>query len=297
MGILLNEESRVLVQGITGREGGFHARACRAYGTQVVAGVTPGRGGQWFDDAAPVFDSVGEAVAATGANVALIFVPPAFAADAIAESVDAGVPLIAAITEGIPVQDMVGLYRYVQDSSSRLIGPNCPGLINPAARCKVGIMPGSIHLPGRVGVVSRSGTLTYEAVGQLTGLGIGQSSCVGIGGDPIIGSSFVDILRLYNDDPDTDLVVFIGEIGGAMEQEAAEYIGSAEFTKPVCALVVGATAPAGKRMGHAGAIITGESATAAAKIAALERAGAAIIPTPADIGATAARALREARLS
>ena len=296
MGILLNEESRVLVQGITGREGGFHARACRAYGTQVVAGVTPGRGGQWFDDAAPVFDSVGEAVAATGANVALIFVPPAFAADAIAESVDAGLPLIAAITEGIPVQDMVGLYRYVQDSSSRLIGPNCPGLINPAARCKVGIMPGSIHLPGRVGVVSRSGTLTYEAVGQLTGLGIGQSSCVGIGGDPIIGSSFVDILRLYNDDPDTDLVVFIGEIGGAMEQEAAEYIGSAEFTKPVCALVVGATAPAGKRMGHAGAIITGESATAAAKIAALERAGAAIIPTPADIGATAARALRETGL-
>ena len=297
MGILLNEESRVLVQGITGREGGFHARACRAYGTQVVAGVTPGRGGQWFDDAAPIFDSVGEAVAATGANVALIFVPPPFAADAIAESVDAGVPLIAAITEGIPVQDMVGLYRYVQDSSSRLIGPNCPGLINPAARCKVGIMPGSIHLPGRVGVVSRSGTLTYEAVGQLTGLGIGQSSCVGIGGDPIIGSSFVDILRLYNDDPDTDLVVFIGEIGGAMEQEAAEYIGSAEFTKPVCALVVGATAPAGKRMGHAGAIITGESATAAAKIAALERAGAAIIPTPADIGATAARALRESGLA
>ena len=297
MGILLNEESRVLVQGITGREGGFHARACRAYGTQVVAGVTPGRGGQWFDDAVSVFDSVGEAVAATGANVALIFVPPAFAADAIAESVDAGVPLIAAITEGIPVQDMVGLYRYVQDSSSRLIGPNCPGLINPAARCKVGIMPGSIHLPGRVGVVSRSGTLTYEAVGQLTGLGIGQSSCVGIGGDPIIGSSFVDILRLYNDDPDTDLVALIGEIGGAMEQEAAEYIGSAEFTKPVCALVVGATAPAGKRMGHAGAIITGESATAAAKIAALERAGAAIIPTPADIGATAARTLREAGLA
>ena len=297
MGILLNEESRVLVQGITGREGGFHARACRAYGTQVVAGVTPGRGGQWFDDAAPVFDSVSEAVAVTGANVALIFVPPAFAADAIAESVDAGVPLIAAITEGIPVQDMVGLYRYVQDSSSRLIGPNCPGLINPAARCKVGIMPGSIHLPGRVGVVSRSGTLTYEAVGQLTGLGIGQSSCVGIGGDPIIGSSFVDILRLYNDDPDTDLVALIGEIGGAMEQEAAEYIGSAEFTKPVCALVVGATAPAGKRMGHAGAIITGESATAAAKIAALERAGAAIIPTPADIGATAARALRESGLA
>ena len=296
MGILVNEESRVLVQGITGREGSFHARACIAYGTPVVAGVTPGRGGQVFDDGTPVFDSVDAAVAATGANVALIFVPPAFAADAIAESAAAGAPLAVCITEGIPVQDMIGVYRYVQSQGARLIGPNCPGLINPGARCKVGIMPGDIHLPGRVGVVSRSGTLTYEAVGQLTGLGIGQSSCVGIGGDPIIGSSFVDILRLYNADPDTDLVVFIGEIGGTMEQEAAEYIGSAEFTKPVCALIVGATAPAGKRMGHAGAIITGESATAASKTRALERAGAVIIPTPADIGATAARTLGEAGL-
>ena len=297
MGILLNEQSRILVQGITGREGSFHARACKVYGTQVVAGVTPGRGGQTFDDTVPVFDSVGEAVAAAQANVSLIFVPPPFAGDAIAESVDAGIPLIACITEGIPVRDMVGLYRYVHANGVRLIGPNCPGMINPGARCKVGIMPGNIHAPGRVGVVSRSGTLTYEAVGQLTDLGIGQSSCVGIGGDPIIGTSFVDILSLYNEDPDTDMVVFIGEIGGTMEQEAAEYIGSVEFTKPLCSLIVGATAPTGKRMGHAGAIITGESATAEAKTRALERAGAVIIPTPADIGATAQRTLRDAGLA
>ena len=297
MGILVNEDSRVLVQGITGREGSFHARACMEYGTRLVAGVTPGRGGQLFEDTVPVFDSVGEAVDSTGANVALIFVPPAFAGDAIAESVDAGIPLIACITEGIPVHDMVGLYRYVQANRVRLIGPNCPGMINPGARCKVGIMPGNIHMPGRVGVVSRSGTLTYEAVGQLTDLGIGQSSCVGIGGDPIIGSSFVEILRLYNQDQDTDMVVFIGEIGGTMEQEAAEYIGSSEFTKPICALVVGATAPSGKRMGHAGAIITGESATAASKTRALERAGAVIIPTPADIGITARILISEAGLA
>jgi succinyl-CoA synthetase alpha subunit len=297
MGILLDEQSRVLVQGITGREGSFHARACKGYGTLVVAGVTPGRGGQQFDEDVPVFDSVKEAVSATGANVSLVFVPPAFAGDAIAESVDAGVPLVACITEGIPVRDMVGLYRYVQSNSVRLIGPNCPGMINPGARCKVGIMPGNIHAPGRVGVVSRSGTLTYEAVGQLTDLGIGQSSCVGIGGDPIIGSSFVDILKLYNEDPETDMVVFIGEIGGTMEQEAAEFIGSNEFKKPICALIVGATAPTGKRMGHAGAIITGESATAASKTRALERAGAIIIPTPADIGTTAGRLLEEAGLA
>ncbi len=297
MGILLNEQSRILVQGITGREGSFHARACKAYGTQVVAGVTPGRGGQMFDDVVPVFDSVGEAVEETRANVSLIFVPPPFAADAIAESVDAGIPLIACITEGIPVRDMVGVYRYVMANGVRLIGPNCPGMINPGARCKVGIMPGNIHLPGRVGVVSRSGTLTYEAVGQLTDLGIGQSSCVGIGGDPIIGTSFVDVLKLYNEDPDTDMVVFIGEIGGTMEQEAAEYIGSSEFNKPICTLIVGATAPSGKRMGHAGAIITGESATAESKTRALEAAGAAIIPTPADIGATAQQTLRAAGLT
>ena len=286
MGILLDEDSKIMVQGITGREGSFHARACLAYGTQVVAGVTPGRGGQMFDDTVPVFDSVEQAVAETGANVALIFVPPPFATDAVVESVDAGIPLIACITEGVPVQDMVRVSRFIHDKPVRLIGPNCPGMINPGARCKVGIMPGAIHRPGRVGVVSRSGTLTYEAVGQLTSLGIGQSSCVGIGGDPIIGTSFSEILGLYNDDPDTDLVVFIGEIGGGMEQEAAAFIKE-NMTKPVCALIVGATAPPGKRMGHAGAIITGEGARAESKIAALRDAGATIIPTPADIGVTA----------
>lgn len=291
MGILLNQDSRIMVQGITGKEGSFHARACMAYGTKVVAGVTPAKGGQLFDDAVPVYDSVDEAVARSEANVSLIFVPPPFAADAIAESVDAGVPLIACITEGVPVQDMVKVARYIENKPVRLIGPNCPGMINPGAQCKVGIMPGAIHMPGRVGVVSRSGTLTYEAVGQLTGLGIGQSSCVGIGGDPIIGTSFVEILGLYNDDPDTDMVVFIGEIGGNMEQEAAAFIGE-KMNKPVCALIVGATAPPGKRMGHAGAIITGESATAASKVKALREAGATIIPTPADIGITAQQVLQ-----
>lgn len=287
MGILLNEDSRIVVQGITGREGSFHARAGMAYGTNVVAGVTPGRGGQLFDDKVPVFNSVEEAVAETGANVSLIFVPPPFAPDAVVEAADAGVPLIACITEGVPVQDMAKVARYLERKPAvRLIGPNCPGMINPGARCKVGIMPGNIHLPGRVGVVSRSGTLTYEAVQQLTNLGIGQSSCVGIGGDPIIGTSFAEILRLYDADPDTDLIVFIGEIGGTMEQEAAACI-KAEIGKPVCTLIVGATAPPGKRMGHAGAIITGDSARAEAKIAAMREAGAHIIPTPADIGATA----------
>ena len=290
MGILVNRESRILVQGITGREGGFHARACLAYGTNVVAGVTPGRGGQVFENKVPVFDSVEEAVRQAGANVSLIFVPAGFAADAIAEAADAGVPLITCITEGIPVLDMVRVARYLDTLNSRLIGPNCPGFINPGARCKVGIMPGGIHKPGRVGVVSRSGTLTYEAVAQLSGLGIGQSSCVGIGGDPIIGTSFVDVLRFFDDDSGTDLVVLIGEIGGAMEQEAAAYI-KAEFSKPVCALTVGATAPPGKRMGHAGAIITGAGARAEAKVQALRDAGATIIPSPADIGATTQAAL------
>ncbi len=286
MGILLNEHSRVLVQGITGREGSFHAKACMDYGTKVVAGVTPGRGGQLFEDEVPVFDSVSDAVRETQADVSLIFVPPAFAMDAIAEAADAGIPLIICITEGVPVLDVARVTPYLENKSVRLIGPNCPGAITPGARCKVGIMPGSIHLPGRGGVVSRSGTLTYEAVAQLSELGIGQSSCVGIGGDPIIGTHFVDVLRLFNDDPETDMVVLIGEIGGTMEQEAASYIRE-EFTKPVCALVVGATAPPGRRMGHAGAIITGESARADAKLRALQDAGATIIPTPSDIGATA----------
>jgi succinyl-CoA synthetase alpha subunit len=286
MGILVDENSRILVQGITGREGSFHASACRAYGTNVVAGVTPGRGGQLFEDEVPVFNSVEEAVHQSQANVALIFVPPAFAADAIAESVDAEIPLIVCITEGIPVLDTVRISRYLENKPVRLIGPNCPGLITPGANCKIGIMPGSIHQAGRVGVVSRSGTLTYEAVGQLTNLGIGQSSCVGIGGDQIIGTSFVDVLRMFNDDPETDMVVFIGEIGGTMEQQAADYIKES-FGKPICALIVGSAAPSGKRMGHAGAIITGDSARAESKIAALQDAGAIIIPTPADIGVTA----------
>ena len=291
MGVLVDETTRVMVQGITGREGSFHARACMAYGTNVVAGVTPGRGGTMFEDKVPVFNSVEEAVAHTQANMALIFVPPAFAPDAIAESTDAGIPLIACITEGIPIQDMVKIYRYIENKPTRLIGPNCPGLINPGARCKIGIMPGAIHLPGRVGVLSRSGTLTYEAVGQLTALDLGQSSCVGIGGDPIIGTNFVDVLKLFDADPDTDAVVMIGEIGGTMEQDAAAFI-KADFKKPIAALVVGASAPPGKRMGHAGAIITGESATAEFKIAALKDAGAWIIPTPADIGSTAQEMLR-----
>ena len=281
----MNEDSRLVVQGITGREGSFHTSACIAYGTNVVAGVTPGRGGQLFEDRVPVFDSMKQAILETQANVAMIFVPPPFAADAIAEAADELVPLIVCITEGIPVLDMVRLTPYLASRQVRLIGPNCPGLISPGASCKVGIMPGSIHRPGRTGVISRSGTLTYEAVEQLSSLGIGQSSCVGIGGDPIIGTTFVDALRLFNEDPDTDLVVLIGEIGGSLEQDAAAYINEG-FTKPVCALVVGTTAPPGKRMGHAGAIITGEDARAEAKIRALRDAGATIIPTPADIGTT-----------
>ena len=291
MGVLVGETTRVLVQGITGKEGSFHARGCMAYGTNVVAGVTPGKGGTMFDDKVPVFNSVEEAVAETQANMSLIFVPPPFAPDAILESADASIPLIACITEGVPVQDMVKVYRYIENKPTRLIGPNCPGLINPGAKRKIGIMPGAIHLPGRVGVLSRSGTLTYEAVGQLTTLNLGQSSCVGIGGDPIIGTNFVDVLRLFDADPDTDAVVMIGEIGGTMEQDAAAFI-KAEFSKPVAALVVGASAPPGKRMGHAGAIITGESATAEYKIAALTDAGAWVIPTPADIGTTAQEMLR-----
>ncbi len=285
MGILLDEGSRVLVQGITGREGGFHARSCMAYGTKVVAGVTPGRGGQTVEGDVPVYDTVDQAVRETGANVSLIFVPAPFAMDAVVEAAEAGIPLVVCISEGVPVLDTMKTAEYLKTKPVRLLGPNCPGLINPGAACKVGIMPGAIHLPGRTGVLSRSGTLTYEAVSQLTNLGIGQSSCVGIGGDPIIGTNFVDVLRLFQDDPGTDQVVLIGEIGGGMEQEAAEYIKN-EFTKPVSALVVGATAPAGKRMGHAGAIITGDSARAEAKIHALREAGASIIPTPADIGAT-----------
>ncbi|MDE2802507.1 MAG: succinate--CoA ligase subunit alpha [Chloroflexota bacterium] len=286
MSILVDRNSRVLVQGITGREGSFHTLRCIEYGTNVVAGVTPGRGGQKFGETdIDVYDTVAEAVQETAANVSLIFVPAPLAADAILESAAAGVALVVPIAEGIPPRDMVPVARTLEGSGTRMLGPNCPGLISPGERCKVGIMPGAIHTPGRVGVVSRSGTLTYEAVGQLSALGIGQSSCVGIGGDPVSGTTFVDVLQLFNDDPETDAVVLIGEIGGTKEQEAAEYI-KAEMTKPVAALNVGQSAPPGKRMGHAGAIITGSAARAENKVAALRDAGAAIIPSPADIGTT-----------
>ncbi|MFN3973942.1 MAG: succinate--CoA ligase subunit alpha [Dehalococcoidia bacterium] len=292
MAILVDETTRVVVQGITGREGGFHAERCMEYGTKVVAGVTPGRGGTFFKETVPVFNSVEEAVRQTGANTSLIFVPAPFATDAIAEAAEAGVRLIVCITEGIPVMDMVRVVRWLEGKGVRLIGPNCPGLITPRTRTKVGIMPGPIHRPGKVGVVSRSGTLTYEAVMQLTSLGIGQSTCVGIGGDPISGTSFVDVLRMFNDDPETEAVVLIGEIGGTKEQEAAEFI-QREMGKPVAAFVVGATAPPGKRMGHAGAIITGKAATAEAKVEALRKAGCWIIPTPGEIGSVTRRMLAE----
>ncbi len=291
MSILVDQSSRILVQGITGREGSFHTQRCREYGTNVVAGVTPGKGGERFQDQVPVFNTVDQAVRETGANVALIFVPPPFAADAILESADAGIPLIVCITEGVPVRDSLHVMRYLEGRPTRLIGPNCPGLISPAARCKVGIMPGNIHTPGSVGVVSRSGTLTYEAVHQLTQLGIGQSTCVGIGGDPVSGTTFVDALRLFNEDPGTEALVLIGEIGGTKEQEAADYIRQ-HVHKPVAALVVGQTAPPGRRMGHAGAVITGTAALASEKVKALQEAGCHIIPGPPDIGVTVQRMLK-----
>jgi len=279
-----------MVQGLTGREGSFHSLRCIEYGTNLVAGVTPGRGDTMWEEKVPVFNTVNQAVSETEANVALIFVPAAFAADAILESTDAGIPLIACITEGIPVMDMVRVAKYLEDKPTRLIGPNCPGLISPGSSCKIGIMPGNIHAPGRVGVISRSGTLTYEAVNQLTALGIGQSTCVGIGGDPIGGTSFVDMLKLFQEDPETDAVVLIGEIGGTKEQEAADYIRD-HFTKPVVGLVVGTTAPPGRRMGHAGAIITGSAAKADEKVKALRAAGVHVAPSPAEIGITMKQAL------
>jgi succinyl-CoA synthetase alpha subunit len=286
--ILVNKNTKVLTQGITGATGQLHTRACREYGTQMVAGVTPGRGGTDFEGI-PIFDTVEQAVKATGANASVIYVPPPFAADAIMESVDAGVPLVICITEGIPVLDMVRVKRYMAGRSSRLIGPNCPGVITPG-ECKIGIMPGYIHKPGTIGVVSRSGTLTYEAVHQLTQLGIGQSSCVGIGGDPVNGTNFVDVLRMFQDDPQTEGIVMIGEIGGNAEEDAAAFI-NANVTKPVAAFIGGQTAPKGKRMGHAGAIIAGGKGTAAEKIQALRDAGAHIIPSPAEMGITLARAM------
>ena len=289
MSILVDDNTRLMVQGITGRDGSFHAMRCRDYGTNLVAGVTPGKGGTDVEGV-PVYNSVSQAVAETGANVALIFVPAPFAADAILESADAGVPLIIAITEGLPVLDMVNVGKYLKDKPVRLIGPNCPGAISPGSKAKVGIMPGNIHMAGRVGIVSRSGTLTYEAVAQLTELGIGQSTCVGIGGDPIIGSDFVEILGLFQEDDETEAIVMIGEIGGSREQEAAAFIKS-DVTKPVVSFIGGATAPPGRRMGHAGAIITGESGTAKAKAEALSDAGATIAYSPAEIGITMQRVL------
>ncbi len=290
MPILVNRETKVVVQGITGREGSFQTRRCIEYGTKVVAGVTPGRGGEEMDGV-PVFDTVRQAVASTGADCSLIFVPAAAAADAILEAAYAEVPLIVCITEGIPVVDMVRVKRYLRGSGIRLIGPNCPGVITPG-QCRVGIMPGDVFSPGPVGVISRSGTLVYEAVAQLTSRGIGQSTCVGVGGDPVIGTAPVEVLRLFNEDPNTKAVVLIGEIGGTAEQEAAAYMAS-EMTKPVIAFIAGATAPPGRRMGHAGAIIVGEAATAQAKKEALARAGAVIVDSPADIGAATERVLRE----
>jgi succinyl-CoA synthetase alpha subunit len=282
--ILVDKNTKVIIQGITGSFGSRHAMGCLEYGTKVVAGVVPGKGGDLFEGKVPIFDTVAEAKKQTGATVTCIFVPAPFAADAICEAADAGLELIVCITEGVPVLDMVRARRYVDASSSTLLGPNCPGVITPG-ECKIGIMPGHIHEPGRVGVVSRSGTLTYEAVGQLTSLGIGQSTCIGIGGDPVGGLNFIDVLSRYNDDPGTDAVLMIGEIGGTAEENAAAWV-KANMSKPVAAFIAGRTAPPGKRMGHAGAIIAGGKGTASAKIAALEEAGIKVAPTPADMGTT-----------
>ncbi|MBX6311417.1 MAG: succinate--CoA ligase subunit alpha [Isosphaeraceae bacterium] len=292
MSILVDKNTRLICQGITGKAGAFHAEQCQAYGTNLVGGVTPGRGGQTAVGV-PVFDTCVEAVRATGANASMIFVPPPGAADAILEAADAGITLIVAITEGIPVLDMARAVAYLKahHPQVRLIGPNCPGVITPG-QCKIGIMPGYIHKPGRVGVVSRSGTLTYEAVWQLTSLGIGQSTCVGIGGDPIHGTNFVDVLRMFQEDPDTEAVLMMGEIGGNAEEQAAAFKRSGGFTKPMAAFIAGQTAPPGKRMGHAGAIISGGSGKAADKIAALEDAGILVAKSPADMGATLQAALK-----
>src|SRR5258707_470852 len=281
MSILVDRNTRLLVQGFTGKEGTFHAQQAIAYGTNVVGGVTPGKGGTKHLDL-PVFDTVAQAVQATRANASVIFVPPPFAADAIMEAADAGLPLVVCITEGIPAVDMVRAWKFLHLRATRLIGPNCPGIISPG-KCKIGIMPGPIHKEGNVGVVSRSGTLTYEAVGQLTKLGIGQSTCIGIGGDPIIGTNFVDALRLFNDDPDTHAIIMIGEIGGNAEETAAAYVRE-HVKKPVVGFIAGQTAPPGRRMGHAGAIISGGSGKATDKIAAMEAAGITVCPTPATLG-------------
>lgn len=288
MSILINKKTRVICQGITGKVGQFHTRGCKEYGTQMVGGVTPGKGGETVEGV-PVFDTVMEAVEKTGADATMIFVPPAFTADAILEAVDAGIKTVIAITEGVPVLDMARAYPIVKRSKSVLVGPNCPGVITPG-ECKIGIMPGYIHKPGKVGVMSRSGTLTYEAVWQLTNLGLGQSTCVGLGGDPIVGTSFVDLLKLFQEDPATEAILMMGEIGGTAEEEAAAYVKQ-HVTKPVAAFIAGRTAPPGKRMGHAGAIISGGKGTATEKLAALKAAGIEIAESPADMGAAVQRAM------
>lgn len=290
MSILINKDTKILVQGITGKHGSFHAEQCLAYGSKIVAGVTPGKGGTKFMDKVPIFDSVADAREKTGATVSMLFVPPAFAADAIAEGIDAGLELVVAITEGIPVMDMLRVKHYLAGKKTRLVGPNCPGVITPG-ECKIGIMPGHIHKPGRVGVLSRSGTLTYEAVYQLTQRGIGQSTCVGIGGDPVNGTNFIDVLEMYERDPGTDAVIMIGEIGGSAEEEAAAWI-KAHMKKPVVAFIAGSAAPPGRRMGHAGAIISGGKGTAKAKFDALRAAGVGICESPATLGETLAKAIK-----
>lgn len=284
MSILINENTRVVVQGMTGSEGSFHTRQMLEYGTHIVAGVVPGKGGQKFDEKVPIFNTLVEAVENEGSNASAVFVPPAFAADAIMEAADAGLGLIVCITEGIPTLDMVNVYKYLKERDTRLVGPNCPGVISPE-KCKLGIMPGFIHKAGRVGVISRSGTLTYEAVKQLSDLGIGQSTCIGIGGDPIIGTTFTDALKLFKEDADTEAVVVIGEIGGTAEQEAAAYIKE-HFDRPVVAFVAGLTAPPERRMGHAGAIISGSEGTAKEKIKILQNVGVHVAESPAEIGST-----------
>jgi len=289
MSILVNRDTRVICQGITGKAGAFHTRGCLQYGTRIVGGVTPGKGGATVEGV-PVFDTVSEAVEQTGATATMIFVPAAFTADAILEAVDAGLAVVVAITEGVPVLDMVPVYDVVRRRGVTLIGPNCPGIIT-AEECKIGIMPGYIHRRGRVGVMSRSGTLTYEAVWQTTCLGLGQTTCVGLGGDPIVGTSFIDLLRLFEADPQTEAILMIGEIGGTAEEEAAAFVRE-HVTKPVAAFIAGRTAPPGKRMGHAGAIISGGRGTAAEKIAALRDAGIEVADSPADMGAAVQRAMR-----